>query len=132
MVPTRGERETAHVHGTIVLQDASFTHQFADAFNGKTFLGPLQAATRRYRGELPLIIDSGPCHNLGPEGRAWLASHAHRIGLRRPAPYLSTHLRGGGGRARGCADRVPSTSVGAEPLQKLIEVVEVAVVHYYF
>ena len=86
-VPTRGERKTAHVYGTIALQDASFTYQFVDVFNGKTFLGFLQALLRRYRRKVFLIIDNGPCHNLGAEGRAWLASHAHRIELHRLPPY---------------------------------------------
>ena len=72
-MPTRGERKTAHIYGTIALQDASFTYQFVDVFNGKTFLGFLQTLLRRYRRKVFLIIDNGPCHNLGAEGRAWLA-----------------------------------------------------------
>lgn len=86
-VPTRGERKTAHIYGTIALQDASFTYQFVDVFNGKTFLGFLQTLLRRYRRKVFLIIDNGPCHNLGAEGRAWLASHGHRIELHRLPPY---------------------------------------------
>jgi putative transposase len=34
-----------------------------------------------------LVIDNGPCHNLGPEGKAWLAENGHRISLIRLPPY---------------------------------------------
>ena len=86
-VATRGERKTAHLYGALALHDARFTYQFADVFNGRTFLGFLKALVRRYRRKVFLIIDNGPCHNLGPEGRAWLATHSHRIELNRLPPY---------------------------------------------
>jgi transposase len=34
-----------------------------------------------------LIIDNGPCHNLGSDGKAWLSRNAHRIALFRLPPY---------------------------------------------
>jgi len=86
-VGTRGERKTAHVYGALALHDARFTHQFADVFNGRTFLGFLQVLVRRYRRKVFLIIDNGPCHNLDAEGRAWLAANCHRIELNRLPPY---------------------------------------------
>lgn len=69
------------------MDDASFTYAFTDVFNGRTFLGFLQALTRRYRRKVFLIIDNGPCHNLDADGRRWLAQNAHRIELHRLPPY---------------------------------------------
>jgi transposase len=42
---------------------------------------------RSRRRKVFLIIDNGPCHNLGEDGRAWLAANRHRIELHRLPPY---------------------------------------------
>lgn len=86
-IPTRGERKTAHIYGTIALHDARFTYAFAEVFNGGTFLSFLKILVGRYRRKIFLIIDNGPCHNLDAVGQAWLAANAHRIELHRLPPY---------------------------------------------
>lgn len=84
---TRGERKTAHLYGALALHDARFTYQFADVFNGRTFLSFLKALVNRYRRKVFLIIDNAPCHNLGQKGREWLWANAHRIELNRLPAY---------------------------------------------
>jgi transposase len=86
-VATRGERKTAHIFGAIALDDARFDFAFASVFNGYTFLGFLKRLVQRYRRKVILIIDNAPCHNLEPDGRAWLAANAHRIELHRLPAY---------------------------------------------
>jgi transposase len=59
----------------------------AASSNGYTFLGFLKRLVQRYRRKVILIIDNAPCHNLEPDGRAWLAANAHRIELHRLPAY---------------------------------------------
>jgi putative transposase len=87
-VETFGERKTAHVYGAITLERRPWlAYQFADVFNGRTFLEFLKDLVRRSRRKIFLMIDNGPCHRLEPTGCEWLARHAHRIVLYRLPPY---------------------------------------------
>jgi transposase len=87
-VPTRGERKTAHVFGSISLRGAEFTFTFVEIFNGASFLAFLKLLVEKYQGtKLFLIIDNGPCHNLNVEGKEWLAQHQGDIELHRLPPY---------------------------------------------
>jgi transposase len=87
-VPTFGMRKTAHVFGAIALEDASFTYRFARVFNGQTFWAFLKQLVRRFpTRKIFLITDNGPCHNLTPEGKAWLHQNRDRISLHRLPPY---------------------------------------------
>ena len=88
-VDTFGERKTAHVFGAVSLEKRPrFLYEFADVFNGRTFLGFLQQIVRRSRRrKVFLVIDNGPCHNLDEDGKAWLAKHRHRLELFRLPPY---------------------------------------------
>ena len=72
-VDTFGERKTAHVFGAVSLEKRPrFLYEFADVFNGRTFLGFLQQIVRRSRRrKVFLVIDNGPCHNLDEDGKAW-------------------------------------------------------------
>jgi transposase len=94
-VDTFGLRKTAHVYGAVsVERRPRFLYQFAAVFNGTTFLGFLKELVRRSRRrKVFLIIDNGPCHNLGEVGRAWLEKHRHRVELFRLPPY-SPELNG--------------------------------------
>lgn len=94
-VDTFGMRKTAHVYGAITIeQRPHFVYQFADVFNGGTFLDFLKELTRRSpRRKVFLIIDNGPCHQLEPDGREWLVQHRHRVELFRLPPY-SPELNG--------------------------------------
>lgn len=81
-------RKTAHVFGAISLADRPrFLFQFAPVFNGQTFWEFLKLLVRRCRRKIFLIIDNGPCHNLGEHGKAWLAANRARIALFRLPPY---------------------------------------------
>jgi transposase len=60
---------------------------FATVFNGETFLTFLKCLVQRGRRKIFLIIDNGPCHNLNPEGVAWLAKNKHRLELHRLPSY---------------------------------------------
>ena len=83
-VDTYGQRKTAHVFGAVALANADFTFQFADVFNGTTFLLFLQHLVRRFSPrKIFLILDNGPCHNLDAYGVAWRRANAHRIELHR-------------------------------------------------
>jgi transposase len=88
-VDTFGERKTAHVYGAVSLeQRPNLLYQFADVFNGETFLGFLKGIVRRSpRRKVFLVIDNGPCHNLKPDGKQWLADHQQKIELFRLPPY---------------------------------------------
>lgn len=94
-VDTFGARKTAHVYGAVSLERRpSFFYQFAQVFNGVTFLAFLKELIRRCRRrKVFLIIDNGPCHNLKEPGRRWLEEHRHRIELFRLPPY-SPELNG--------------------------------------
>ena len=94
-VDTFGQRKTAHVYGAVSIERRPrFLYQFAEVFNGATFLGFLKELVRRSRRrKVFLIIDNGPCHNLGEAGRAWLDTHRHRVELFRLPPY-SPELNG--------------------------------------
>lgn len=94
-VDTFGMRKTAHVYGAITLERRPhLVYQFAHVFNGGTFLDFLKELTRRSpRRKVFLIIDNGPCHQLEPDGREWLAEHRHRVELFRLPPY-SPELNG--------------------------------------
>ncbi|MCA9698628.1 MAG: IS630 family transposase [Myxococcales bacterium] len=87
-VDTFGLRKTAHVFGAISLEKRPrFRWQFAERFNGKTFLKFLQHLVARSRRKIFLVIDNGPCHWLEDEGKRWLAANKHRIELHRLPPY---------------------------------------------
>jgi hypothetical protein len=71
-VATRGERKTgvkgrktAHVYGTLALDDAKLTYSFADVFNGDTFLRFLKRLVQRYDRKIFLIMDNAPFHRVG-------------------------------------------------------------------
>jgi transposase len=87
-VDTYGQRKTAHIFGAVSLEERPrFRWQFADVFNGHTFLSFLKHLVARSRRKIFLVIDNGPCHNLRPEGREWLSANKHRIELFRLPPY---------------------------------------------
>lgn len=87
-VDTFGQRKTAHVFGAVSLENRPrFRWQFADVFNGHTFLNFLKHLVSRSRRKIFLVIDNGPCHNLKPEGKEWLSENGHRIELFRLPPY---------------------------------------------
>jgi transposase len=87
-VDTFGLRKTAHVFGALSLEARPvFRYSFATVFNGDTFLDFLKQLVRRSRRKIFLIIDNGPCHNLKPDGKAWLGANRHRIELFRLPPY---------------------------------------------
>lgn len=88
-VDTFGERKTAHVYGALSLERRPlFRYQFADVFNGDTFLHFLQELVRHSpRRKVFLVIDNAPCHHLKEDGKAWLTAHVHRIELFRLPPY---------------------------------------------
>ena len=87
-VDTFGMRKTAHVFGAVSLEvRPRFVHQFAERFNGKTFLAFLKLLVGSFRRKIFLVIDNGPCHNLDDDGKAWLAANHHRIELFRLPPY---------------------------------------------
>ena len=88
-VDTFGERKTAHVFGAISAEHRPrFVYQFADKFNGKTFLAFLKEVVRRCpRRKVFMIIDNGPCHWLDADGKEWLHRNRHRIELHRLPPY---------------------------------------------
>lgn len=92
-VDTYGLRKTAHVYGAVELHDASFTYQFAEVFNGRTFHQFLRRLVEKYAPrKIFLIIDNGPCHRLDEEGQAWLSSNAHRIELHHLPPYSPEYM----------------------------------------
>jgi transposase len=87
-VDTFGQRKTAHVFGALTLaQQPRFFYQFAEVFNGATFLAFLKHLVRRSRRKIFLVIDNGPCHNLDARGKAWLTANEHRIQLFRLPAY---------------------------------------------
>jgi len=88
-------RKTAHVYGAVSLERRPhLVYQFAEVFNGGTFLDFLKELVRRCpRRKVFLIIDNGPCHNLREDGKHWLAEHHHRVELFRLPPY-SPELNG--------------------------------------
>lgn len=87
-VNTFGLRKTAHVYGAIALHDASFTFQFAEVYNGRTFLGFLKRMVSRYSPQkIFLIIDNGPAHNLESAGKDWLRANRDKIELYRLPAY---------------------------------------------
>jgi transposase len=87
-VDTYGMRKTAHVFGAVSLERRPRFHfQFAEVFNGDTFLLFLKQLVRASRRKIFLILDNGPCHNLKDDGKAWLGRNAHRIELFRLPPY---------------------------------------------
>lgn len=87
-VDTFGQRKTAHLFGTVELENADFTYRFSEVFNGQTFLAFLKQLVRKYDGrKVFLIIDNAPCHNLPPEGKEWLRANRKRIDLFRLPPY---------------------------------------------
>lgn len=94
-VETFGERKTAHVYGAVSIEPKPyFVYQFAQVFNGRTFLAFLKELVSRCpRRKVFLIIDNGPCHRLDATGQRWLAEHRHRIELFRLPPY-SPELNG--------------------------------------
>jgi transposase len=94
-VDTFGMRKTAHVYGAVSIERSPhLVYQFADVFNGGTFLAFLKELVRRCpRRKVFLILDNGPCHNLREDGKRWLAEHRHRLELFRLPPY-SPELNG--------------------------------------
>ncbi len=94
-VDTFGARKTAHVYGAVSIERRPhFVYQFAQVFNGSTFLDFLKELCRRCaRRKVFLILDNGPCHWLEEDGQRWLADHRHRIELFR-LPTYSPELNG--------------------------------------
>ena len=87
-VDTYGERKTAHIYGTVSLDKAQFTFQFAKVFNGKTFFCFLKKLVTKYvPRKVFIIIDNGPHHNLDNEGKQWLKQNRDKIRLFRLPPY---------------------------------------------
>jgi transposase len=87
-VDTFGARKTAHIFGAVSLDEARFSYQFAEVFNGQTFLHFLKHLVAQYAPrKVFLIVDNGPCHNLEEAGKQWLADNAHRIAIFRLPPY---------------------------------------------
>lgn len=87
-VDTFGLRRTAHLFGAISLDGEAFSYWFAPVFNGATFWEFLMRLVRRHAPrKVFLIIDNGPCHNLGDDGKQWLRDNAHLIELHRLPPY---------------------------------------------
>lgn len=87
-VDTFGLRKTAHVYGTVTLEDADFTFRFAEVFNGQTFFVYLKQLVAKYSPrKVFLIIDNGPAHNLCDEGKQWLSENRHVIELHRLPAY---------------------------------------------
>lgn len=87
-VDTFGMRKTAHVFGAMSLEERPrFQYQFAEVFNGNTFLEFLKYLVRRTRRKIFLVIDNGPCHNLTAAGKRWLEAARHWIELFRLPPY---------------------------------------------
>ncbi len=87
-VDTYGLRKTAHVFGAISLEARPrFYYHFAPVFSGSTFLDFLKHLVFRKRRKLFLVLDNGPCHNLGADGKEWLAANRHRLELFRLPPY---------------------------------------------
>ena len=87
-VDTFGLRKTAHVYGALSVEARpKFKYQFAIVFKGTTFLEFLKKLVRHSRRKIFLILDNGPCHNLTPDGKAWLDANRHRLELFRLPPY---------------------------------------------
>jgi transposase len=87
-VDTYGQRKTAHVFGALSLEEKpSFHYAMATKFTGQSFLLFLKQLVRYSRRKIFLIIDNGPCHNLGEEGKIWLRANRRRIELHRLPPY---------------------------------------------
>lgn len=88
-VDTYGQRKTAHIFGTISLEEQpKFCFQFAEVFNAQTFLQFLKHVVRQHKGrKVFLILDNGPCHNLDDQGKEWLRRHRDVIALYRLPPY---------------------------------------------
>lgn len=87
-VDTFGARKTAHVFGSITLDEIETDFRFADVFDGHTFHEFLEQVVDHHAPrKVFLIIDNGPCHWLDAAGKAWLAAHADLIELHRLPPY---------------------------------------------
>ena len=85
---TFGERKTAHVFGAIAMNDAAFTWQFAERFNGSTFFTFVLHLVGFFGGKkILLIIDNGSCHWLDDAGKEWLRNNPDKIELIRLPPY---------------------------------------------
>ena len=81
-------RKTAHVYAAVALNDAAFAYRFADVFSSQTFWEFLQQLVARFATrKIFLVIDNGPWHKLGDDGKAWLARNRHLIELHRLPPY---------------------------------------------
>ncbi len=87
-VDTYGERKTAHIYGAVSLDDAQFSYQFSDVFNGETFYRFLRHLVSRCNPQkLFLIIDNAPWHWLDEEGKQWLRNNHDKIELFRLPSY---------------------------------------------
>lgn len=87
-VDTYGQRKTAHLFGTVSLNDADFTYWFSPVFNGATFWTFLKRLVAKYAPrKVFIIIDNAPFHNLPPEGKRWLAENRNKIALFRLPSY---------------------------------------------
>ena len=92
LVPTFGQRKTAHVFGTISVNDSSFLYEFAPVFSGQTFHQFLVKVVDHYAPrKVFMILDNGSCHWLDDEGKKWLGANRHRIELLRLPPYSPEH-----------------------------------------
>jgi hypothetical protein len=87
-VDTYGQRKTAHVFGAVSLDQAKFTYQFSDVFNGHTFHQFLERLVAEHAPrKVFLIVDNGSCHWLDDAGKKWLADNPDKIELHRLPPY---------------------------------------------
>jgi len=87
-VDTYGERKTAHVYGAVSLDDAMFSYQFSEVFNGETFYQFLRHLVSRLSPQkLLLIIDNAPWHWLDDDGKQWLRDNRDKIELFRLPSY---------------------------------------------
>lgn len=87
-VETYGQRKTAHVFGAVSLDEAAFTYEFADVFNGDTFWIFLKRIIKRFAPrKVFLVIDNAPFHWLPEDGKAWLRRNRKKIELHRLPAY---------------------------------------------
>lgn len=85
---TYGQRKTAHVFGSVSLDNAELSYRFADVFNGATFGEYLHQVVRRYHPrKVFMVIDNAPYHWLDDDGKQWLKENKDQIELHRLPPY---------------------------------------------
>jgi len=76
------------VFGAVSLDEAHFTYQFSEVFNGHTFHQFLERLVAAHAPrKIFLIVDNGPCHWLDEAGKEWLAANPDKIEIHRLPPY---------------------------------------------